>query len=146
MLHPVRFPQRLTPSSVRAAELLPTGFSSDASRITIKLTVFDTNCMFAGSTTPAFAEDSADEIDIYVEKHQAVGAAIHLEPSPNWVFTLDHVCVNLIMQPPTLHALQESELVVLVNGEQRAFFRFNNMVSARLFAMQIRNLQSFFLQ
>ncbi len=100
--------------------------------------------MFAGSTTPAFAEYSADEIDIYVEKHQAVGAAIHLEPSPNWVFTLDHVCVNPILQPPTLHALQESELVVLVNGEQRAFFRFNNMVSARLFAMQIRNLQSFF--
>ncbi len=114
------------------------------------MTVFDTSCMFVRSTTlPTFAEEFADEIEIHVDKlggQQACGAAIRLEPSPNWVFTLNRVCVNFILQSLTLHVLQESELVVLVNGEQRAFFRFNDMGSARLFAKQIGELQSFFLR
>ncbi len=112
------------------------------------MTVFDTSCTFVGSITLlAFAEEFADEIEIHVDKlggQQACGAAIRLEPSPNWVFTLNRVRVNFILQSLILHVLQESELVVLVNGEQRAFFRFNDMGSARLFAKQIGELQSFF--
>ncbi len=40
---------------------------------------------------------------------------------------------------------QAAELVVLIHGENKTFFRFDDMISARLFAMQVGELQSFFI-
>ncbi len=61
-----------------------------------------------------------------------------------FVFNFDRVCVKSFLNQLTHVSYQESELVVLVNGDVRTFFRFNDLVSARLFSIEVRELHSFF--
>ncbi len=124
------------------------GFSSDASQITIKLVAYDTKCTSVPPFVSASAEGYADEIEIGVLKSQLSGKDIEkgfrITSSRDFVFNFDRVCVKSFLNQLTHVSYQESELVVLVNGDVRTFFRFNDLVSARLFAIEVRELHSFF--
>ena len=75
------------------------------------------------------------------------GKNVVLEPGPNWTAIFDPVGIHSVFGWRLSDMdYKTSELVIIADGGGKVFFRFSDVKSARLFALQFRALHSFFFE